>query len=183
MSTKSRTLLFSIGVIAAIGIIAILYRNADRTARAEKPTTRLLTSVIDIKPSSHKFMIDLYGKAPNGEMRRLLFLRKADGTLKAWYFPMIGRQPATPKDDWFIPGSVCDPFVIDNIGEDIKCVVTDADKKQTYNLRWTWEGKSSAPLGFFSPEFNANLKPVPGFEEKGNFVFEASSTILAKDKK
>lgn len=184
MSPKARTFVFTVVILGTIAIVAVLYRNAHRAMSAEKPVTSLLTSVSDIKPGSHKFMIDLYGKSPHpADSRRLLFVRKGDGTLKAWYFPIRGRQPAAPDDDWFKPGPTCEPFEIDDVREDIKCVVTDASSKQVFNLRWTWDGKSAVPPGFFAAGFNANLKPVPGVEEKGNFVFELSQTFLAKEAK
>lgn len=184
MSRKARSYFFMLAVIATIAIIAMLYRKTHRTATAEIPVTVLLTSVSDIKPGSHKFMIDLYGKSPNTiDSRRILFVRKADGTLKAWYFPIRDRQPTAPDDDWFKPGLVCDPFEIDDVREHIKCVVTDTAAKQIYNLRWTWDGKSSVPPGFFAPEFKPDLKPVLGAEVNGNFVFELSQTFLAKERK
>jgi hypothetical protein len=161
-----------VGIALAAAGLLLLFREAQRRTRIEKPGP-LLISVADIERGSYRLMHDLYGKAPNAEARRLLFMRKTDGALRAWYFPIRDRKPAAPEGDWFTPGNKCDPFVVDAKREEIRCIFTSASN-QTIQLRWSWDGKSSSPLA-------PDMQPVPGKAEGDNFAFEPSSTILAKD--
>lgn len=177
MSTRSRALFLGIGIGIALAIatsLAVL-RKAQSAAKAGKPTA-LRTPVGDIAAGHHRFIPDLYGKAPNSQARSLLFLRKADGSLRAWYWPLIDRTPATPGADWLTPDQKCDEFTVDAQREEIRCVVRPAGTDQVLHLRWSWDGRSFGP---FAPD----LKPVPGQEENGAFVFDVASTILANPPK
>lgn len=171
MPPQARSFLFAIGIFAVIGTTLILYRKSVRIASTEAPG-KLTTAVNDIRPGSYHFDLDLYNRMPGRDTHRILFLRKNDGTLKAWYFTVRNRYPTEPNGDWFTPGQRCDPFDIDSEHEEIRCVVTDRNSNRSVHLRWSWDGKSSGP---FAPDMAA----VPGKEDHGDFVFDQTSPYYA----
>jgi hypothetical protein len=172
MSLPSRSFFLTLGVVVAIAVVLLVFRQAKGRAMQEKPAV-LRTATDDIQPGSYRLLMDLYGKAPNAHARRLLFLRKSDGTLKTWYFPIDSdRRLAAPDGDWFVPGLACDPFEFDLQREEIRCKTTDADANRTIQLRWSWDGKSSGPLA-------PDMRAVPGHEAGGTFVFDPAYTVMA----
>lgn len=175
MPTRIRSLLLAIGVFLAAATVWVLHRQSQRAAAEDGPGP-VLTLVEDIKAGSYRFIPDLYGKAPNSDSRSLLFMRKADGSLRAWYVPIRERSPAAPDEDWLTPGQACEPFVVDAEREDIECTITDVEQNQSIHLRWSWDGESFGP---FAPD----MKPVPGKEENGKFLFDIDSTDPAKDRR
>jgi len=59
--------------------------------------------------------------------------------------------------------------------EEIKCTVTSIETNEAVHLGWSWDGKSFGPSA-------PDLKPVPGAEKNGNFVFDINATILATER-
>jgi len=164
MPVRLRSLIFAIGLFATIGLLLAWFRTTADSARHEKRRS-IGVAVDDILPGQVRFRFDTGGPKDRFETRRLLFLRKADGTLRAWYFHVVGQDPAAPDDDeWMTPGAPCEPFEADPEPETIRCFVNDREHNRQLVLRWSWEGRSSGPLA-------PNLRPVPGEEKDGRFVY------------
>jgi hypothetical protein len=164
MSTRLRSLFFGIGMLAVIGLLLLWYRTGVAAARRGTPQPMRI-ALGDLPPGQVEFKFDMGGPKDTFETRRLMFLRKADGTLRAWYFHVVGRVPAAPDDDdWRTPGAPCEPFEVDPEREMLSCFVNDREHNRRLVLRWSWDGKSSGPLA-------PDLRQVPGEEKDGSFVY------------
>lgn len=168
MSLRARSLFLSFGMVAAAWLMLSWYKASVQAEEAATPKG-LVTAVDHVAPGEVSFQLDLYRPREIPESRHLLFARKADGSLRAWYFHVVAQQPVAPDgDDWSSPGKACEPFEVDPANETIRCVVNDREHGRQLVLRWSWDGKS---LGRIAPD----LEPVPGEEQDGKFVFGAEA--------
>jgi hypothetical protein len=64
-----------------------------------------------------------------------MFMRKDDGTLRAWYFHVVQQRSVAPDGDWINPGTACEPFEIDPDNETIECVAGDRAENQKFIMQ------------------------------------------------
>jgi len=169
MNIQLRTLFFGLGMLAVIGVAMTQYKKAHQ--HLEKlPIVQ--TSTKDIEPGTFSFHIDIYSKDAS-DARQILFIRKKDGTLLAWYFTLLHEfgvlHPAAPDGDWSTPGDPCNPFAVNMEDERIECAAVDEKSGKKTEYRWFFNGERFGAYGI-------DLKPVPGHEEHGNFVFDFKET-------
>lgn len=168
MNIRIRSLLFAAGMLIAMFALFKVYKSARESAQAAKPFV-VSTGVSDITPGTYRFQIDMYTEvSEKADSHALLFMRKRDGSLRAWFLPLHDKQPALPADDGITPADLCARFEISAEQERIECVVDDAANRRKIVHSWSWDGETQ---GLLTPK----LRAVAGRERNGKFEFEKST--------
>lgn len=164
MNIRIRSLLFAAGMLIAMFALFKAYKTARESAQAAKPFV-VSTGVSDIAPGAYRFHIDIYTDvSEKNHSHTLLFMRKRDGSLRAWFLPLSDKRPSLPADDGITPTELCAEFEISAEQERIECVVDDAVNRRKIVHSWSWDGETQ---GLLTPK----LRAVAGRERNGVFEF------------
>ncbi len=159
-------------MVAIFGTYFSYKASRDSSKTTSQP---VVSTEISLESGAHLFHIDIYTPASGrNHSHTLLFLRKHDGALRAWYLPLIDKQPALPSDNGIDPVALCEPFEILAESERIECTVKDVPNRNLIVHGWSWDGEASGPL-------TSDLRAVTGQEKDGRFVF--ADTWLSSAKK
>lgn len=157
-----------IPIATVVTLLAVMLAVGWAYVKASRPSVEpapwpFVYPTADIAPGTHRWTIDAFQPSRIEVPRSILFVRKRDGTLGAWYFQRLSGYPAAPFDNLLPLGTKCDVLEVLDAEEQIRCSFTNRQTNAQLDLTWNWSGKS---LGMLAPD----LQPVPGRAEGNSFV-------------
>jgi len=154
-----RTLIWLFLAVSAlgIGVIAIPFVvsfNPSEKVFAERPRVR----IPNLLPGQFAFVQD-----PTWDYGEFMFIRRPDGKLDVWHVATRDRIHALPDYYWWRRGIPCKNFGPNFDKGIIQCSDTDFPEWAKTHYIWMLDGKSL-------DRYMADLEPVIGFEEAGDYV-------------
>jgi hypothetical protein len=162
MNRRSLVLtLFIMGGVAAIGLIGVVSKSMQPTAKAELALPRASTA--SIKPNGFAYIPHPWREEYSQRGTSILFLRFADGKLIGYYIPTQDGKPTVPISHPWAPGLPCDRFEPDFNANDIACRDSRDASAWVMRHRWSLQGGNTTKSA-------ADLIVVEGMEQDGEFV-------------
>lgn len=158
--TRLTALALLLGMAAAAGA-AISAPEAPRPWRWYAATELPAVATAHIAPGTLALGRDPYSLPPRESA--ILFVRRPDGRLDAWFLPVRDGLPRLPVDADWNPGLACARFSADFARGLIRCDDTALDAELRARYQWGLDGRRRT-------DFVPHLLRVPGTEEAGSFV-------------
>jgi hypothetical protein len=96
------------GSVALLGLIGVIAKSMQPTAKAELGLPRVSTA--SIKPNGFTYIPHPWGKDDSQGGTSILFVRFADGKLIGYYIPTLDGKPTVPISHPWAAGLPCDRF-------------------------------------------------------------------------